>query len=65
VNSATEPADLVLAHRYGEAWNAHELAEIMEMQVAEIEFELKLAGYPLAQGAVVAEQFRFFPRGIS
>jgi ketosteroid isomerase-like protein len=49
-----------IARRYGDAWNAHDLDEIMAMQITEMEFELKLTGYPPARGAAeVAEQFRF------
>lgn len=41
MNPAIEAPDLALAHRYGDAWNAHDLDEIMSMQIAEMEFELK------------------------
>jgi ketosteroid isomerase-like protein len=49
-----------IARRYGDAWNAHDLDEIVAMQIPEMEFELKLTGYPPARGvAEVAQQFRF------
>jgi hypothetical protein len=57
----SDAPDLALAHRYGDAWNAHELDEIMSMQTPEMVFELKLAGFPAAHGAAeVADQFRYF-----
>jgi hypothetical protein len=49
-----------IARRYRDAWNAHDLDEIVAMQIPEMEFELKLTGYPPARGvAEVAQQFRF------
>jgi hypothetical protein len=43
LNRATEAPDIARAHRYGDAWNAHGLDEIMSMQIAEMEFELEVA----------------------
>jgi SnoaL-like polyketide cyclase len=61
VNSATEPADLVLANRYGEAWNAHRARRDHRDAGRRDRVRAELAGYPLARRAGdVAEQFRFF-----
>ena len=56
MNATSIPAADDLARRYGAAWNARDLDEIMSMPTPEMQFELKLKGYPPAHGAAeVAE----------
>jgi hypothetical protein len=60
MNATSIPAADDLARRYGAAWQAHDLDKVMSMQTPEMQFELKLTGYPPTHGAAeVAEQFRF------
>jgi ketosteroid isomerase-like protein len=60
MNATSIPPADDLARRYGAAWNAHDLDEIMSMQTPEMQFELNLTGYPPAHGAAeAADQFRF------